>query len=141
MTLRKLPPWAFTLISLGPALALLPFVKIVPSEAVLILSGIAVIWSVAFSCLSWRRLDEPSRAAHVSAWLWGGSSALFAILIAVGIMRAVPGASQPLLDFIDIFSKKHPAGETGFIFGVLAAALIQSIGYFTAWLIWWGKRR
>jgi hypothetical protein len=141
MTLRKLPPWAFALISVAPALVLLSLVKVVPSEAVLILSGIAVIWSVAFSCLSWRRLDETSRAAHISAWLWGGSSALFVMLIAVGVMRTVPGVSQPLVDFIGDFSTKHPAGETGFVFGVLAAAMVQVIGYFAAWLIWWGKRR
>jgi hypothetical protein len=141
MTIRKLPPWAFTLISLAPALALLPFVKVIPSEGVLVLSGVAVIWSVAFSCLSWRRLDETSRAAHISAWLWGGSGALFAMLIVIGVMRVAPGASQPLVDVIDAFSKKHPAGETGFIFGVMAAAMVQVVGYFIAWLVWWGKRR
>lgn len=141
MTIRKLPPWAFTLISLAPALVLLSLVKVVPSETVLVLSGIAVMWSVAFSCLGWRRLDETGRAAHISAWVWGGSGALFATLIAVGVMRIVPGASQPLVDLIDVYSKKHPAGETGFIFGVLVAAMVQAIGYFIAWLIWWGKRR
>jgi hypothetical protein len=141
MTISKLPPWAFTLIALAPALALLPFTKVVPSEAVLLWSGLAVFWSVAFSCLGWRRLDETGRAAHISAWVWGGSSALFAMLIVVGVMRTVPGASQALVDFIDGFSKKHPAGETGFIFGVLAAAMVQAVGYFLAWLLWWGRRR
>jgi hypothetical protein len=141
MAIRKLPAWALTLISLAPVLALLPFVKILPDEAVLVWSGAGILWAIVFTCLSWRRLDEPSRAAHTYAWFWGGSSALFLALLSIGVLMLIPGAAQPIVDFVEAFSKKHPPGQMGFIFGMLAAGIAQVIGYFIVWLIWWGKRR
>ncbi len=141
MAIQKLPPWALTLISVAPSLALLPFVKMLPSEAVLTWSALAIVWVVVLGCLSWRRLDETGRAAHRSAWLWGGSAGLFLTLVSASILYVVPGGSDPLIEFIDSWSHKHPAGEMGFMFGLLFAGFVQVIGYFIAWTLWWAKRR
>lgn len=141
MAIRKLPPWALTLIAMAPALALLPFVKILPDAAVLIWSALAIVWVVVLACLSWRRMDETGRAAHRTAWFWGGSAALFLTLVASIFLYTIPGAADPLVRFIDAWSSKHPAGEMGFMFGLLFAALVQMIGYFIAWAFWWAKRR
>jgi hypothetical protein len=139
--IRKLPPWALTLISVAPGLAILPFAKILPDPGVEIWAGLAIVWALVFACLSWRRLDETGRTAHSSAWFWGGSTALFLAMVAVMLTILIPGFERPLVAFVDGWSKKHPAGQMGFIFGVLAAAMAQVIGYFIAWMIWWGKRR
>jgi hypothetical protein len=141
MAIRKLPPWALTLISVAPAFALLPFVKILPDIALLTWCALALVWVVVLACLSWRRLDETGRAAHRSAWFFGGSAALFLSLLGASILFLVPGGSTPLVEFIDTWSKKHPAGEMGFMFGLLFAAIVQTIGYFIAWAFWWAKRR
>ena len=141
MAIRKLPAWALTLIAMAPAFAILPFIKLLPDEIVLAWSGLAIVWVVVLGCLSWRRLDETGRAAHRSAWFFGGSAALFITMIVATILFVVPGGSTPLVDFIDGFSKKHPAGEIGFMIGLLFAAVVQTIGYFIAWALWWAKRR
>jgi hypothetical protein len=141
MAIRKLPPWALTLLSIAPAFAILPFVKILPDGGVEIWAGLAIVWALVIGCLSWRRLDETGRAAHSSAWFWGGSAALFLSMIAVMLTMLVPGFERPLVAFVNGWSEKHPAAQMGFIFGVLATAMVQVIGYFIAWLLWWSKRR
>ena len=141
MAIRKLPPWALTLLAVAPGLAILPFVKAVPGAGVEIWSGLAIVWAIAVSCLAWRRLDETGRAAHLSAWFWGGSAALFLSLIVVMLTVLIPGFGQPFVDFVEAFSKKHPPSQMGFVLGVMAAAMMQVAGYFIAWLVWWGKRR
>lgn len=139
--IRRLPPWALTLISVAPAFALFAFVKAVPGPVVLAGSALAILWCLAIGCLSWRRLDETGRAAHVSAWFWGGASALLLALMSVTLTIFVSGLGDPLVAYIESWSTKHPPAQMGFIFGLLAAALVQVGGYFVTWLIWWGKRR
>jgi Na+(H+)/acetate symporter ActP len=141
MTIRRLPPWALTLISIAPALLLLPFAKVVPSEGVLAWSLAATAWVLVIGCLAWRRMDETGRTAHRSAWFWGGSAGLFLALVSTFFIHTIPALADPLARFVDSWSAKHPPGEMGFIFGLLAAAIVQVIGYFIAWTLWWAKRR
>ena len=140
MAIRKLPPWALTLLSLVPALLLLPFAKVIPTEAVMALSAAAIIWAVALGCLGWRRMDETGRAAHKFAWFTGGSLGLLAALIASMVIMATPAAGNAVADFVGQFPK-HPAGQMGFVFGLLAAGVAQVIGYAIVWTMWWAKRR
>lgn len=140
MAIRKLPPWALTLLSLVPALMLLPFAKVIPDGAVMPMSAAAIIWAIVVGCLGWRRMDETGRAAHKFAWFAGGSFGLLAALITSMVIMVTPGAGEALQGFVGQFPK-HPAGQMGFVFGLLAAGMAQMIGYAVVWTMWWAKRR
>jgi hypothetical protein len=105
----------------------------------LVLTGIAVAWSLAFAGQAWRRTDEAAQEAHKFAWFWGAPSALVALMLVLPVVAVTVfhGSFSPGFG-------RGPGGPSPWtlvIAGVALAALVQVLGYAVVWTAWWLKRR
>lgn len=141
MSLRRMPSWAYTLLTFLPALAFLA-APTIPDAGLRFAVGSAVLlWVSAFALYYWVRLDEPSREAHKFAWYWGGAPVLLVILlIAVGAV-ASPIIGGPVAAFVASQAKGNVTPEAGFLVGAFSTAIIQVLGYGLVWAGWWLSKR
>jgi hypothetical protein len=101
-----------------------------------IAAALAVVWSVPFTTLAFRRMDEFQRAASKFAWYWGGSLGLL--------------ASLPIFAFIYLGglhwldpTRFHLGAGLGFAFwlGYVLAAGSTGLGFLVALGVWRITRR
>lgn len=140
MAIKRLPAWFYGAIALVPALILLFFADRLDTLSVIGLAVGAISWSVVFSVIQWKRLDEPGRAANKAAWAHGGALGLFVALLLVPVVHFLPAAGD-LVDRMTTWSPRWPAGEMGFALGVLFTGILQTAGFTIAWAGWWLRRR
>ncbi len=143
MPLSRLSPIALTLIGLLPFIAWSITMRVAPLQGaafqIALIAGAA--WAVFFTILAWVRLDEPAKEAHKFAWFWG-SLAMAGLLLAC-MIPAVPALAHKQVEAIiasDPDTQWRPA-SLGFVFGVLATALVQIAGWAIVWSGWWLVRR
>lgn len=107
-----------------------------PRTIILIAAGLMLL-VVPLSIVWWRSLDELAQEAHKSAFFWGGSTALGAIVV-------------PLLLLVELgrrdsFDMSSLPGNIGYVLGLSAGAGLAIFavigGYFIAWLIFWWRKR
>ena len=147
MSFARLPAWAYAII------AAVPFLFFAVADMAVFYSrdfdplsrlGVlvpALVWAFAFTAIFWKRLDEPGREAHKFAWFYGGGMALAAGMIAVMLLPVLPAAARLVDGAIASWAAKWPAGQGGFVLGVLFAAIVQVVGYAVVWTGWWLVRR
>jgi len=141
MSLTRLPSWAYTLIAVLP-IVVMTFAP-APADPVmrLAINVACILWLLAFAIYAWIRLDETGKEAHKFAWFWGGAFALLAaLLVALGVLTT-PFFADPVSAFITSYMMGRGEGQTGFAVGVLAAAIIQVVGYGLVWTGWWLSAR
>ena len=94
----------------------------------------AGVVGIVMTFFYWPRLDEAAREAHKFAWLWGGSAALFLMVLALPFLLATGATVPPLF-----FERDDAAGVAAN--AILATFMAQVVGYGIAWALWWLKRR
>lgn len=142
MSISKLPPWAFLVLAFAP----IPFVLLVPRglpEPVNLGLALAiVIWGLAMAVLHWRRLDEPARAAHRTAWYCGGSIGLGVAMLAAVAVFMTPTFSNTFDSWVTATAHgRWPASALAFWYGTAFAGLAQGACFLLAWMAWWLAKR
>lgn len=145
---RWLPAAVFLALAFGLALLLLaasflfgPQAAAIGKPGMAAISAAAIIAAGALACIHWRRLDEPAREAHKSAWFWGGTTGLAAVSIGLAALMFAPSASDAVTRYIETQRGHIHPTAFGLMLGFMACLLGQMLGYGVAWVRWWAKRR
>ena len=94
--------------------------------------AIAFVVPVGWFILNyWRAIDEAAREAQKWAWFWGGSAGM-----AVGLVTMITQPRWVIATFAD-----GPDPVDVLHAGALVLIAAQLIGFFVAWVFWWGSRR
>ncbi|MDZ4761197.1 MAG: hypothetical protein SGJ21_09015 [Alphaproteobacteria bacterium] len=144
MTSRRLSAAALTGLSVLPMLLILPFRASLPDPVLLAAVVLGAGATLVIGGVGWKRLDETAREAHKSAWFWGASFGLLALLIVLAGFLLTPGGPG-LLDRVlaALRSADAPWSPTAsaFAVGAMSVAVIQTLAYGLLWSLWWLRRR
>lgn len=107
---------------------------LIPPAAAAVGATAACLLACAALIPLWRRMDEVARAAHQSAWYWGGSAgSAVAGGLAVYATRETPAHLAALVPTMTV--------NGAFAAGVVACLLIQVAVYGVGWTVWWLSKR
>jgi hypothetical protein len=109
----------------------------------------AIIWGVAFTFLSWRKLDEGGKEAIKFAFCWGAGPGMMIVATTALVVILWP---QPVGEAVSEAVKGYVAArepepgawrpETiGFFLGAAFAIVIQQVLFVWVWVGWWLRRR
>ena len=141
MSIARLPAWAYGAIALVPMSVLFfafPGLDTLSRIGLLLSSA---VWGAVFVGIAWTRMDEAARTANKSAWMHGGGLGLILSFLLVPTIRFLPAAGDLVDQITASWSPRWPAGQGGFVLGVMTTIMLQAAGGTIAWAGWWLRRR
>lgn len=100
-------------------------------------SVFVTIVTMPISLSWWRQIDEASREAHKTAWLWGGGLGLLLVAL-IAALNLIFGGS--FMNLMSVALKATNLKEYGFEIGVIASITFMGFGYIINWAMWWKQK-
>lgn len=108
-----------------------------PLRLTLTVVGLSATMAFAIAACAWwwHGLDEAAREAHKWAWWWGSTFSLAVGGVVLITLTMAMDPAQTTRTLSDTTAMDLVAG------GAMGALLLQCMGYFIAWAVWWLRRR